>query len=183
LTEGHDQDSIQGMGAKEETKYARQLFLHGDGKNPPIKNPSLLSKASGVPLRTLRDHLKNWRVESEELVLRSPTSPYSLQLSDDVLTQHRKEIEFLARQVKKLRVRLSKLSTGTSQYHVVLGSYQSALTKWEKSSGILAHYETATAAMKEGARAKARLEAKQGDDSPKDKTPRGVSADRFDVEG
>ena len=64
-------------------------------------------------------------------------------------------------------------------YQCLLASYQSALTKWEKSSGILAHYETAAAAMKEMAKAKARAAAKQ--DGGGGKEPRRIDGDRFDV--
>lgn len=166
---------------QEEMRYARQLFLHGNGKDAPVKNIKALSDQSGMSVRALRDHVPDWRKEAEELALRSPNSPYSIQLSEDVLTQHREEVEFLGRQVKKLRSRLRKLNTAHSSYHVVLGSYQSALTKWEKSSGILAHYETATAAMKEGARARARAEAKANDERGKGQDiPRRISSDRFD---
>ena len=120
----------------EKTAYAKQLFIYGEGNDPPIRDLEKLSKKSGAAVRTLRDHVKDWRKEATALAVRSESSPYSLALSEGVLTQHAKEIEFLGEQVKKLRNKLSRLDPSQSSYHVVLGSYQSALTKWEKSSGI-----------------------------------------------
>jgi len=163
---------------KEETHYAKQLYLYGEGTRPPIKNVKLLSKASGVPVRTLSDHMKTWRQLSTEIALRSEHSAYTLSLSEETLVQHKKEIEFLGSQVSKLRDQLADLSPDLSTYHVVLGSYQSALTKWEKSSGILAHYNTAESAMKERARAHERAKGKQEGKPPLPK--RSVDKSRFE---
>ena len=96
-----------------------------------------------------------------------------------MLAQHRTEVEFLGKQVVKLRVRLSKTSTSSQSYHVILGSYQSALTKWEKSSGILAFHDTASAAMRESAKATARAKAKAT--APPVPQARRIDAKRLDV--
>ena len=147
---------------KEETAYARQLFLFGEGTDGPVKNVKTLAKRAGVPERTLRDWLPEWRQEAENLALSRKDSPFSIQLSTEVLAQHQEEIDFLGRQVRKLRVRLSKTKTTAPDYPVYLSAYQSALTKWEKSSGIMAQYDVALASMKESARANARASAKRG---------------------
>ena len=165
---------------KETTAYARQLYLYGEGTDPPIKDIKKLSERSGCPERTLRDWIKEWRLESERLALSHKDSPFSIELSSEVLAQHRKEIDFLAAQVRKLRIRLSKTKTTSPSYPVYLSSYQSALTKWEKSSGIMAQYDVALAAMKESARAGARAAAKAGQtDSPR--IAKGVDRSRFDT--
>ena len=167
----------------EATAYARQLFLYGEGDNPPIRNLQKLSEKSGSAVRTLRDHVKGWRDEATNLAIRSEQSPFSIQLSDEVLMQHTKEIEFLAKQVKGMRAALRKMDRETGAYHTMLSSYQSALTKWEKSSGIVAHYDSASAAMKESARAHAREMAKlKSKETPKPvgtKIPRNT---RFDID-
>lgn len=164
---------------KEETHFAKQVYLYGDGSNQkPIKNVKLLSKYTNCPVDTIRDHIKDWRAISEQLALRHDNSPYSLSLSEDVLVQHSKEIEFLGKQVAKLRLQLRELDPMAANYHVVLGSYQSALTKWEKSSGILAHYNTAESAMKERAKAHERAKGKENAPVP---TKRTVDTSRFDI--
>lgn len=165
----------------EEVRYARQLFLHGDGTAPPIKNVEALAKKAGCSTRTLRDWLPQWRQEAEELAIRSKSSPFSIELSAELLAQHRKEIDFLGRQVKKLRVRVSKTPTNHGNYPVYLSAYQSALSKWEKSSGIMAQYDVALASMKETARAAARAEAKR-QNPPDPKPAKGKDrSSRFDV--
>ncbi len=98
--------------------------------------------------------------------------------------QHKTEVEFLAKQVEKLRVRVSKTKTLSPNYPVYLSAYTAALSKWEKSSGILAHYDTAAASMRETAKAKAKAEAKRSASESADKgaTLRRVNPDRFDME-
>lgn len=168
---------------KEETRYARQLFLYGEGTTKPIRGIQALSKKSGVPARTLRDHVKAWRSEAENLALTSENSPYTLALSTEMLTQHKNEITFLGNQVLKLRKRLRELDTGSANYIVTLSAYQSALTKWEKSSGILAHYDAASAALKEQAKATAKARAQRDGDPDGSQGLRRVNKDRFDHEG
>jgi hypothetical protein len=168
---------------KEEVRYARQLFLHGDGTAGPIKNVETLATKAGCSTRALRDHLPEWRQEAEELSIRSKNSPFSLELSSAALAQHREEIDFLAQQVRKLRARLKKTPTNSPNYPVYLSCYNSAFTKWEKSSGIMGQYDVALASMKETARAAARARAKQSDDEGDGRTPAPVKRDRFDVEG
>lgn len=165
---------------KETTAYARQLFLFGEGSDGPIKNVKTLSERSGCPERTLRDWIPQWRKESEQLALSCKESPFSLELSQDALAQHREEIDFLGTQVKKLRVRLSKTKTTSPNHPVYLSAYTQALTKWEKSSGIMAQYDVALASMKESARAHARAAAKQADALPPVKG-RAVDSGRFDT--
>jgi hypothetical protein len=168
---------------KEETAYARQLFLFGEGTDAPIRNLEKLAKRSGCPVRTLRDHVHDWRRESEQLAIRSEKSPFTLSLSTEVVAQHAEEVEFLGEQVRELRERLQNTPKSHANYHVYLSSYMSALTKWEKASGILAHYDTVTAAMKEGARAQARVAAKQGGgEGARPAKGRTVDTTRFDVE-
>jgi len=164
---------------KESTAYAKQLFLYGEGKDGPIRDIKRLSERSGAPQRTLRDWVQQWREESKEIAIRGTDSPFTVALSDETIEKHRKEVSFLGRQVTKLRLRLKKLTADMSEYHVVLKSYESSITKWEKSSGILAHYDTATAAMKEGARAKAREEAKRNSTPTGDGRPVPSKPGRF----
>jgi len=165
---------------KEETHFAKQVYLYGDGSNQkPIKNVKLLSKYCGCPVETIRDHIRGWREISNQLALRHDNSPYSLSLSEDVLIQHTKEITFLGKQVEKLRVQLVELDPMSANYHVMLGSYQSALTKWEKSSGILAHSNTAESAMKERAKAHERAKGKELTTAP---MKRKVDKSRFEID-
>mgnify|MGYP003636541922 FL=1 len=163
----------------EDMAYAKQLFLYGDGASVPIKNLTKLSEKAGVSRDRVKRYVKEWRALSTELALSNPNSPYSLSLSEDTLVQHREEIDFLGKQVSKLRFQLKELDPMTANYHVMIGSYQSALTKWEKSSGILAHYNTAESAMKERARAYERAKGKEGNDLPTAK--RKVDKSRFDI--
>ena len=173
---------------KEETHYARQLFTVGDGTNPPIKNIKTLSKAAGVPERTLRDHVPKWREECKEVALMSENSPYTLSLSPETLTQHRNEIIFLGNEVKRLRATVKRLRKDglheTPSYYAAFGAYQSALKQWEQSSGMTAHYKAAEAALRESARVSAREKAKR---DAQGETPRqahsGVNSSRFDLEG
>lgn len=168
---------------REITAYARQLYLFGEGNDPPIKDPAKLSERSGCPVRTIRDHIKTWRQEAETLALSRKESPFSLELSSEALAQHREEVDFLAKQVRLLRRRLDKTKTTSPNYPIYLSAYTSALTKWEKSSGIGAQYDVALASMKEAARAAARAAAKGTTGLPSAKPAKGPSRDRFDVEG
>lgn len=168
-----------GRDLTEPMQYAKQLYLYGDGKDKPVKSISKLAKLAGVSERGIREHLADWRRTSTELALNNPNSPYSLSLSEDTLKQHKKEISFLGKQVIKLRTQLEELSPDMANYHVILGSYERALTKWEKSSGILAHYNTAESAMKEKARAYERAKGKQ--DQVK-VVKRKIDRSRFDID-
>ena len=163
---------------KEETHFAKQVYLYGDGKTKPIKNIKLLSEYTGAPVSTIQDHVQEWRKIAESLAIQHDNSPYSLSLSEDILTQHQTEIAFLGSQVLKLRTQLKEYTPDSQNYHVVLASYERALTRWEKSSGILAHYNTAEAAMKERARAHERAKGKK---AVKDFKPRVVNTDRFNT--
>ena len=129
-----------------ETAYAKQLFMYGEGTTKPVKNIKKLAELSGAAESTLHRWTKAWRQESAELAIRAENSAFTLALSDVVITQHSEEITFLGSQVEKLRLRLRKTKTVSPNHPVYLSAYLSALTKWEKSSGILAHYETAAAA-------------------------------------
>lgn len=145
---------------KETTHYARQVYLFGEGKQKPIKSVKALSEYTGCPVSTIQDHIQNWREESMSLAIAHDNSPYTLDLSPDVLELHRKQVDFLGKQVTKLKDHLKTLIPADSSYHVVLASYERALSKWEKSSGILAHYATAESAMKERARQHERAKGK-----------------------
>lgn len=169
-----------GKDLSEQMHYAKQLYLYGEGETKPVKNIKKLAQLAGVSERGIREHLSGWRETSTQLALNSPNSPYSLALSEDVLLQHKKEVDFLGEQVRKLRTQLAELETSQQSYHVVLGSYERALTKWEKSSGILAHYNTAESAMKERARAHERAKGKKGD--PPIPKKRKVDKSRFDFD-
>ena len=145
---------------KEETHYAKQLFMYGDGDTKPIKNVRLLSKVSGAPLETIRPWMPKWRAECSQLALLSENSPYSLALSSEVLMQHAKEVETLGNAVVKLRKELENLPVETSTYHVVLASYRAALKDWEKSSGVQAHADAAAVGIRERLKATIRAEEK-----------------------
>ena len=162
----------------EDMQYAKQLYLYGDGKDKPIKNIAKLATTAGVSERGIRYHLADWRRISTELALNNPNSPYSLSLSEDTLEQHRKEIAFLGQQVAKLRTQLAELTPDTQNYHVVLTSYERALTKWEKSTGIMAHHDTVTVGMRERIKAQVKAESKKPELPFK---PRVVNKDRFEV--
>lgn len=166
---------------KEEMHHARQLFLFGAGKIKPVKNPKRLAEMSGVSERSLRRHLPSWRQEAENLALQATECPYSLALSTETLEHHRKHVDFLKKQVDKCARVLKSLTPGTQSYIVNLNAYQSALTKWEKSSGIQAHHDAVAGAMRENAKTAARVKAKKSDDSPRRKIT--VDKTRFDVEG
>lgn len=167
---------------KEEVRYARQLFLFGDGSGSPIKNTDRLAKEAGCSVRTLRDWLPKWRKEAEELALSSKNSPFSLELSSAALTQHREEIDFLSTQVEKLRKRLKKTRTNDPSYPTYLSAYKMALDKWEKSSGISGQYDVALASMKESARARARVEARREYEQAGPMEPRRLNDSRFDLD-
>jgi len=170
-----------GKDLSEDMHYAKQLYLYGEGDGKPVKNLKKLAQLSGVSVAGIREHVKEWREVSTQLAIMSDNSNYSLTLSEDVLMQHQKEVDFLGEQVRKLRTQLAELDTSQQSYHVVLGSYERALKAWEKSSGILAHYNTAESAMKERARQIERAKGK----SPIIAAPRKkrkVDKSRFDFE-
>ena len=170
-----------GSDLSEDMHYAKQLYLYGEGEEKPIKNLKRLAQRSGVAVSSIRRYVKEWRDIATQLAITADNSNYSLHLSEDVLTQHRKEIEFLGEQVRKLRTQLAELDTSQQAYHITLGSYERALTKWEKSSGILAHYNTAESAMKERVR---QVERAKGKVAKVDKRPvkRKVNNSRFDID-
>tara|TARA_R110002167_G_C12596706_1_gene644745 strand:- start:93 stop:647 length:555 start_codon:yes stop_codon:yes gene_type:complete len=169
------------LSMKEETAYARQLFLFGEGKTKPVKNVKRLAELSGAAESTLHDWMARWRRESEELAIRHEDSPYTLALSSDVIAQHSKEVDFLGKQVAKLRKRVDKTLTSSPNYPVYLSSYNIAFGRWEKSSGIQAHFDTAASAMKETAKAKARAEAKVAESGLKSKA-KPIDKTRFDLD-
>lgn len=178
LTERRDPAESPGM--KETTSYAKQLFMFGEGSTKPIKCVKKLSEVSGAPIETLRPWMPKWRAECRELALLHENSPYTIALSEEMLVQHSNEIKFLGKQVLKLRNKLKEYDLGSSNYIVTLSAYQSALTKWEKSSGILAHYDAAAAALREQAKATAKARAQRGDGQDTGLTLRKVNKERFD---
>lgn len=171
-----------GLDLSEQMLYAKQLYLYGDGdKQKPVKSLPLLAKLAGVSVDGIRNHVKKWREVSLNLALMSDTSPYSLSLSEETLTQHREEVNFLGNQVIDLRNEVKLQSKDKlPNYYVALQAYERALTKWEKSSGILAHYATAESAMKERAKAHERAKAKEG--AGEKPVKRVVDKSRFHVD-
>jgi len=86
-----------------ETRYAKQMFLHGDG------NGARLSELSGVSGETIRKHLPEWEKEAAQLLASSSEVGLALVLSEEKLDQHSKDSAFMRNQLDKLKFEIETL--------------------------------------------------------------------------
>jgi hypothetical protein len=92
-----------------ETRYAKQMFLHGDGNGAPVRNVARLSELSGVSGETIRKHLPEWEKEAAQLLASSSEVGLALVLSEEKLDQHSKDSAFMRNQLDKLKFEIETL--------------------------------------------------------------------------
>ena len=98
-----------------ETRYARQLFLHGDGSGAPVRNVARVSELSGVHEQTIRKHLPEWEREAAELLASSSEVGLALVLSEEKLEQHTKDSLFIRNQLDSLKWEIEQLDDLTEK--------------------------------------------------------------------
>jgi predicted transcriptional regulator len=92
-----------------ETRYARQLFLRGDGSGAPIRNVVKLSEVSGVHEQTIRKHLPVWEKEAEEIITSSSEVGLAIHLSERKLAEAKSDEAFVRSQLDKLKFEIDSM--------------------------------------------------------------------------
>lgn len=126
-----------------ETRYARQLFLHGDGTGQPVRNVARLSKLSGVTDETLRKYLPEWEREAAELLASSSEVGLALVLSEEKLKQHEKDMLHLRNLVEANIWETERLEEITAKLEGWMDKFQDGdidqalkiFDAWQRASG------------------------------------------------
>lgn len=92
-----------------ETRFAKQLFLHGNGKGAPVRNVAKLSELSGVTGETIRKHLPEWEKEAATLLSSSSEIGLAIALSANKLHLHENDEKFIRNQLDKLKFEIESL--------------------------------------------------------------------------
>ena len=98
-----------------QTRYAKQLFLYGNGDGKRITNVPALAKQAGVTENTIRVHIPEWEKESESILINSNTSALALSLSKEQLDQNNKDLSFIRDQINQLKFELSSIEKITAR--------------------------------------------------------------------
>ena len=148
------------------TRYARELFLHGEGDGKRIVNIDKLSELSGVSPSTIRNWLPVWERESKSIVANAQKPGFSIELTIEKLDLQREHVELLSTELKKLKVLIPTLTPGSDLHASTLNLHMRLLKAWEESSGFRAYADVGATLAKELAKQKAKQGAK-GDDEPR----------------
>lgn len=92
-----------------ETRYAKQLFLYGDGSGAPVRNIARLSKLSGVTDETIRKYLPEWEKEAAEILASSSEVGLAIVLSEEKLGKAKFDEIFIRNQLDKLKFEIETL--------------------------------------------------------------------------
>jgi DNA-binding transcriptional MerR regulator len=193
---------------RSETRYARQLFLHGDGSGGPVRNIPRLSKLSGVTDETIRKYLPEWEKESAELLASSSAVGLAITLSEKNLEQLTKDSIFIRNQLDKLKSELENLQKMGQKLEKWLDNFregdvetalkifdswqrtcgqESALRSqfvamkrlWDEKIGADALRDVALTAQKEVAKGQAKMRIKEMEAEKLPETPRVVTGGVF----
>ena len=92
-----------------ETRFAKQLFLFGNGNGQPVRNVDKLSKLSGVHEQTIRKYLSEWEKEAQELLASSSECGLAISLNRKQIDQNNKDIDFIRDQLNKITFEIKSL--------------------------------------------------------------------------
>lgn len=126
-----------------ETRYAKQLWLYGAGDGQPIKSIPKLAEVSGVTAETLRRYLPEWEKESESLLANTSELGLAINLSEETLGQHKKDMAHLRNLVEANILESEQLEKMSSKLEGWLdkfkdGDVETALRvfdAWQRSCG------------------------------------------------
>jgi hypothetical protein len=116
--------SAAGKTTKAETRYARQLYLYGDGSSAPVKTVAKLCQLAGLDERTIYRHLPTWEKEAEQMAAGSTEAGLALQLSGESLAAHLKDMDFLRGQLSQAKFELDRLEEITAKLEDWLDKFQ-----------------------------------------------------------
>lgn len=168
--------------AKLSSEIARELFLYGPAGGKRVTSVKALSTASGASERAIYEHLPSWRRESEELAASGKESGFVLSLSTSALEAHKSDVDFLRREVDRLKLHLRLLSPGDENYPTINRALIATQRQWSEMSGVNSAMTAAAARMKETEKLAAKAEMRNAiptqDASPAPNRRSGVFARR-----
>ena len=92
-----------------ETRFAKQLFLFGNGDGKPVRHVPTLSKLSGVHVNTLNSYLPEWEKEAEEILAGKSETGLAMRLGKKEIEDHNSDMIHLRDQISQIKFELNTL--------------------------------------------------------------------------
>lgn len=132
-----------GKGVTAPARFARQLYLYGNGDGKRVTSVPELAKQSGLHEQTIRLRLPAWEKESEEILINTNSSGLALSLSAQELSAHKSDMIHLRDQINQCKFELDRLEDITAKLETWLDKfdaedYKDALSifdAWQRASG------------------------------------------------
>ena len=155
------------------TRYAKELFLKGNGDGKPIRNLEKLADKSGAALRTIMQHIPDWERESREIaVAHCGTKRELVESVTGAVVQWQSEgVAQLKAQCDGLKVLLKSLLIGTDAHANALKLFTATFKAWTEQSGFADYADTQAAYAKELAKTAARQHGKSDSGNERNVTP------------
>jgi hypothetical protein len=99
----------KGRTMRAKTAAARQAFLYGTGDGKRVIAVKELSEKFGVHEQTIRLRMPEWEKEYEEILLNTAEHGFNLILSSTTLEKHKKDVDFIRKDLDSLKFEMSKL--------------------------------------------------------------------------
>lgn len=133
------------------TRYARDLFLHGNGDGKPVTDTVRLAEKAGISIATVERWRPVWERERVALARRETAGKVVLRESVTAaeLAWHSAKVNSLKLHCDKLEKALEKLPAGTDLHANTLKLLSATLKTWAEESGLHEHFETQAVAARE----------------------------------
>lgn len=144
------------------TRYARDLFLNGNGDGKPVTNTLELSRRSGASVGTIEKWRPVWERERAAQLRGVNSGKASLveKVTAEDLAWHDSFVKELKIKCDALKKVLSTLTPGSKSYQENLKTLSATLKMWREMSGVAAVADCQATLLKEQLKIRARLEGK-----------------------
>ena len=134
------------MGSK--TRYARELYLFGNGDGKPVRDRNRLIALSGISGITFERHNRAWQAEAEEIargaggMADDGSRIMGRRVAAEMQHLHIASVKTLAAELERLRNLLPYLTAGSDAHLSTLKAFQAALKQFSEESGIADKFKT-----------------------------------------
>lgn len=156
-----------------QTRYARELFFHGNGDGKPIRNAQKLADKAGVSVKTVERWLPIWERESRAKAVSATAGKVILrgEVTAEAIALHTDDVATLRTECSRLKLVLKTLPSGTDAHEKALKLYTATMKAWAQESGLHDHFETATVANREMIKISLKAQGRGNDSGERNVTP------------
>lgn len=126
------------------TLEARSLFLVGDETGTRITNPKELARRTGCHERTIREYLKVWQGERNEMLKSVHDGSLVVELSEETLNFAKQDESWVRKRMNDLKIEFEELETIEDKLFGLLDSWDESmgldLKKFDKLESMLEKY-------------------------------------------